>query len=45
MVHRRLLVDDAFGVGEALDEQAFGTGLVVRGKHWTSFTTRGEAAR
>jgi len=33
MVHRRLLRDDSFGVGEALDEQAFGEGLVVRGKH------------
>jgi len=33
MVHRRLLHDDAFGVGEALDEEAFGKGLVVRGKH------------
>jgi len=45
MVHRRLLVDDNFGVGEALDEQAFGTGLVVRGKHWASFTTKSQAAR
>ncbi len=34
MVHRRLLDDDAFGVGEALNEVAFGQGLVVRGKHW-----------
>ena len=33
MVHRRLLDDDAFGVGEALNEQAFGTGLVAVGKH------------
>ena len=33
MVHRRLLVDDKFGVGEALNETAFGVGLVVRGKH------------
>lgn len=32
MVHRRLLVDDGYGVGEALNEQAFGTGLVARGK-------------
>lgn len=30
----RLLNDDAFGVGEALDETAYGTGLVARGKHW-----------
>jgi len=39
MLHRRLLDDDAFGVGEALDETAYGndTGLVVRGKHWILF--------
>ena len=34
MVHRRCLYDDAFGVDEALDEKAFGTGLVVRGTHY-----------
>ena len=33
MVHRRVLNDDALGVGEALNENAFGTGLVVRGRH------------
>lgn len=33
MLHRRLLCDDAFGVGEALNETANGQGLVVRGKH------------
>ena len=33
MLHRRLLDDDAFGVGEPLNETAFGKGLVVRGKH------------
>ena len=33
MVHRRLLDDDHFGVGEALDEIQFGKGLVARGKH------------
>ena len=33
MLHRRLFNDDAFGVGEALNETAFGVGLVVRGKH------------
>ena len=33
MVHRRLLDDDHFGVGEALDETQFGVGLVARGKH------------
>ncbi|KAK0079162.1 hypothetical protein PV326_008900 [Microctonus aethiopoides] len=34
MLHRRLLNDDAFGVGEALNEKAFGKGLVVRGTHY-----------
>ncbi|XP_026724554.1 lysosomal alpha-mannosidase-like isoform X2 [Trichoplusia ni] len=33
MLHRRLLCDDAFGVGEALNETAMESGLVVRGKH------------
>ncbi|XP_052746240.1 lysosomal alpha-mannosidase isoform X2 [Bicyclus anynana] len=33
MVHRRLLHDDAFGVGEALNETANGVGLVIRGVH------------
>ena len=33
MVHRRLFHDDHFGVGEALDEHAFGQALVVIGKH------------
>ncbi|XP_044592334.1 lysosomal alpha-mannosidase isoform X2 [Cotesia glomerata] len=33
MLHRRLLNDDAFGVGEALNETAFGYGLVARGSH------------
>lgn len=33
MVHRRLLDDDAFGVGEALNEVAYGEGLVAVGKH------------
>ncbi|XP_015121082.1 lysosomal alpha-mannosidase isoform X2 [Diachasma alloeum] len=34
MIHRRLLNDDAFGVNEALNEQAFGKGLVARGVHY-----------
>ncbi|UJR26764.1 hypothetical protein I4U23_008079 [Adineta vaga] len=34
MVHRRILYDDSLGVGEALNESAFGQGLVVRGKHF-----------
>ena len=37
MLHRRLLVDDHWGVGEALNEMAFGMGLVARGKHYLLF--------
>ena len=33
-MHRRLLSDDAFGVGEALNESAYGEGLVARGQHY-----------
>ena len=33
MVHRRLLDDDHFGVGEALDETQYGMGLVTMGNH------------
>ena len=33
MVHRRTHKDDKKGVGEALNERAFGQGLVARGKH------------
>lgn len=29
--------DDAFGVGEALIEEAFDRGLVARGTHWLVF--------
>ncbi|XP_050319281.1 lysosomal alpha-mannosidase isoform X2 [Bactrocera neohumeralis] len=34
MVHRRLLHDDAFGVDEALNETAYGEGLIARGTHY-----------
>ncbi|XP_026271901.1 lysosomal alpha-mannosidase isoform X2 [Frankliniella occidentalis] len=43
MVHRRLLHDDAFGVGEALNEEAFGKGLVARGTHYVLGGADGEA--
>ena len=33
MLHRRLLYDDGFGVGEALNESAYGQGLVIHGRH------------
>lgn len=33
-IHRRLIRDDFFGVGEVLNETAFGKGLIVRGKHY-----------
>ena len=33
MVHRRILHDDSMGVDEALNETAYGKGLVVTGKH------------
>lgn len=32
-----MLNDDAFGVAEALNEIAFGEGLIARGKHWLIF--------
>ncbi|XP_018323357.1 lysosomal alpha-mannosidase-like [Agrilus planipennis] len=34
MVHRDCIHDDAFGVNEALQEKAYGKGLVVRGSHY-----------
>lgn len=33
-MHRRLLHDDGKGVGEALNETAFGEGLYVKGSHF-----------
>ncbi|CAH1119882.1 unnamed protein product [Phaedon cochleariae] len=34
MLHRNCMHDDSFGVGEALNETAFGQRLVVRGSHY-----------
>ncbi|XP_063446500.1 lysosomal alpha-mannosidase-like isoform X2 [Mytilus trossulus] len=46
MVHRRLLHDDSFGVGEPLNETgADGKGLVVRGKHYLVLDTIKNSAR
>lgn len=37
MLHRKCLNDDAFGVGESLQEQEFGQGLVVRGQYYLTW--------
>jgi len=37
MVHRRTLYDDSQGVGEPINETAYGTGLVIRGQHFLVF--------
>lgn len=45
MIHRRTLVDDAFGVGEPLNETGItGNGLVIRGKHYLLLSSISEAA-
>lgn len=43
MVHRRLMHDDNCGVNEALNETAFGQGLVARGVHYLSVTSKKSA--
>lgn len=40
MVHRRLLYDDAFGVGEALNEVQHGEGLIASGKMQMVFSSK-----
>jgi lysosomal alpha-mannosidase len=45
MVHRRTLHDDGLGVGEPLNETAFGQGLVVRGKHFLILEPPANSAR
>ena len=46
MLHRRLLVDDFLGVGEALNEPGVdGKGLITRGKHRVLLTTPQESAQ
>ena len=45
MVHRRILHDDSMGVDEALNETAYGQGLVVTGKHILLFDRPAESAR
>ncbi len=45
MVHRRMLVDDGRGVGQALNESGLsGRGLIVRGSHWLLPTQASTAA-
>ena len=46
MVHRRLLFDDAFGVGEALNESGIdGKGLVIRGQHYLLTSSISDGAK
>ena len=45
MLHRRILHDDSLGVGEALNETAYGKGLVVTGKHILFLDRPSQSAR
>ena len=45
MLHRRMLYDDSMGVGEALNETAYGKGLVVKGKHILLVDSPADSAR
>ncbi|XP_033096903.1 lysosomal alpha-mannosidase-like [Anneissia japonica] len=45
MVHRRILKDDARGVGEPLNETGqFGDGLIIRGKHFVLLSPPNKSA-
>lgn len=41
-MHRRLLRDDGFGVGEPLIEMAFGKGLIARGSTYFVFGSKAQ---
>lgn len=45
MLHRRILYDDSMGVGEPLNETAYGKGLVVTGKHLLIVDRPSDSAR
>ncbi|CAF1357329.1 unnamed protein product [Adineta ricciae] len=45
MIHRRILQDDSMGVGEALNETAYGKGLAITGKHILSVDRPSDSAR
>ncbi|EDW77497.1 uncharacterized protein Dwil_GK24528 [Drosophila willistoni] len=44
MLHRRLIRDDGYGVGEALNEEKFGNPLIARGKLHVILNTAGSKA-
>jgi len=44
MLHRRILLDDYRGVDEPLNEIAFGTGLIIRSRHYVFFDTIDKSA-
>jgi len=45
MLHRRLTHEDGNGIGEVLDEVAYGRGLAVRGTHYITLSEIGKAAK
>lgn len=44
MLHRRTLYDDSQGVGEPINETAYGQGLVIRGRHLLLFESPSSSA-